>query len=128
MTYKSEKEWFKQVDYDIGTAEAMYNSERYIYCVFMCQLSFEKSLKGLWASKFMDDAPKTHSLKFLVSKLNLQIPEELLKCILEIDNVSVLTRYPEELDNLYGQFTKERTSDILNNTKKGIEWLLKLKI
>lgn len=128
MTYKSETEWFKQVEYDLGTAEAMFKSERYIYSVFMCQLSFEKALKGLWASKFKDDAPKTHSLKFLISKLDLQIPDELLKNILEIDNVSVLTRYPEELDKLYGQFTKDRTSKILNNTKKGIEWLLKLKI
>ncbi len=52
MAFKSKEEWFKQVIYDLGTAEAMFSTERYIYCVFMCQLTFEKALKGLWAEKF----------------------------------------------------------------------------
>ncbi|OGU14216.1 MAG: hypothetical protein A2X61_14595 [Ignavibacteria bacterium GWB2_35_12] len=126
--YKSQEEWNKQVEYDIGTAEAMFSTERYIYCVFMCQLSFEKALKGLWAAKFQEDAPKTHNLKYLATKLNISIPEDSMRCMLEIDSVSVLTRYPEELDKLYGQFTKIRTTEILNNTKKAIDWLLKVKI
>ncbi len=57
----------------------------------------------------------------------MSFPEDIMRFLLEMDSVSVLTRYPEELDKLYGQFTKIRTIEILNNTKKVIDWLLKIK-
>ncbi len=44
---KSYEEWFFQSNYDIETAKSMFQSGRYIYCVFMCHLSLEKALKGL---------------------------------------------------------------------------------
>ena len=40
------KEWLKQADYDMDTADAMHSSGRYFYAVFMCHLSIEKALKG----------------------------------------------------------------------------------
>jgi len=43
------KEWQTQSDYDFNTAKAMFESGRYIYSVFMCHLSIEKALKGLFA-------------------------------------------------------------------------------
>lgn len=45
------KEWLKQAEYDLGTAEAMFKSKRYIYTVFMCHLSIEKALKGLYGKE-----------------------------------------------------------------------------
>lgn len=42
------EEWFKQADYDLGTAEAMFRSRRYIYSIFMCHLCLEKALKDCW--------------------------------------------------------------------------------
>jgi len=50
--YKLPKEWFKQADYDLDTARAMFDSGRYIYTIFMCHLSIEKALKGVYAGKF----------------------------------------------------------------------------
>ena len=29
-------EWFRQAEYDMKTAEAMFKARRYIYVVFMC--------------------------------------------------------------------------------------------
>ncbi len=47
MTFENTyNEWFLQSDYDLGTAEDMFRSGRYIYCFFMCHLSLEKALKG----------------------------------------------------------------------------------
>ncbi len=40
-------EWLRQAEYDINTAKAMYDTGRYIYTAFMCQLSIEKFIKGL---------------------------------------------------------------------------------
>lgn len=42
---KQTQEWFRQSDYDMDTAEYMYQGGRYIYTVFMCHLSIEKALK-----------------------------------------------------------------------------------
>jgi HEPN domain-containing protein len=47
------------------TAEAMFKSKRYIYAVFMCHLSIEKVLKGLYAQMLPEVPPKTHNRGFL---------------------------------------------------------------
>lgn len=44
------EEWLKQADYDLDTADFMFKGKRYIYAVFMCHLSIEKALKGLYLS------------------------------------------------------------------------------
>ena len=36
---KSPQEWLKQADYDIKTAEIMFDNKRHIYAVFICHLS-----------------------------------------------------------------------------------------
>ena len=45
------EEWFFQSDYDLETAQFMLQSGRNIYCIFMCHLSLEKALKGLFIKK-----------------------------------------------------------------------------
>jgi len=42
---KSPQEWLKQADYDMETAEIMFDNKRHIYAVFMCHLAIEKILK-----------------------------------------------------------------------------------
>lgn len=55
-------EWLRQSDYDIGTAEAMYNTSRYVYTAFMCQLAIEKAIKGLIVERTGDIPPKRITL------------------------------------------------------------------
>lgn len=50
--------------YDLDTADAMYQSGRYLYVVFMCQLSIEKLTKGLHILKRGEEAPRTHKYLF----------------------------------------------------------------
>jgi len=49
--FKPPEEWAKQTEYDLKTAKAMFKTRRYIYAVFMCHLSIEKALKGLYVKK-----------------------------------------------------------------------------
>ena len=47
--------------YDLDTAEAMFQSGRYLYIVFMCQQAIEKLSKGLFISyKNLRDSEKSH--------------------------------------------------------------------
>ena len=79
---KKPDEWLKQADYDMDTAEFMFNGERYFYAVFMSHLSIEKALKGRYVQKFDKTPPKTHNLLYLIELIDPQIPENLYNIML----------------------------------------------
>jgi HEPN domain-containing protein len=43
---KEVKNWLDSAQYDLETAEHIFNAGRYIYTIFMCHLSLEKLLKA----------------------------------------------------------------------------------
>jgi HEPN domain-containing protein len=115
--YKPPEEWFKQADYDLDTAETLFKSGKYIYTVFICHLSIEKALKGLYAKKFKKDPPKTHDLSYLTKKINLKLPKLHQDFLEDLNDLSVPTRYPDELENLLKQYKKNRVKKALSQTK-----------
>lgn len=120
---KSSQEWSRQAEYDMETAIAMLDSGRYIYCVFMCHLSIEKSLKALYVKKLGKNPSKTHSLVYLAQSIQLDLPEQTKEFLEILDDVSVPTRYPEELEKLIKEYSKDRTKNILDNSRKALRWL-----
>ena len=116
--YKPPEEWFKQADYDLETAETLFKSGKYIYTVFICHLSIEKALKGLYAKKFKKDPPKIHNLNYFCAKIGLVLPENLLNFIDKLNSLCVPTRYPDELEKLLKDYKKDLTEEILNQTKE----------
>ena len=116
-------EWFKQADYDLDTAEFMFSGERYFYSVFMCHLSIEKALKGLYIRKFKDAPPKTHNLLYLIEFIDLDLPEDMYDFVFTLNRVSVLTRYPDNLQKMLEDYNREKTSEILGKSKELLRWL-----
>lgn len=123
---KISQEWFKQADYDIKTAAAMFAAKKYIYTVFMCHLSMEKALKGLYAKKLELFPPKSHDLIYLISKLEIKPEENIGDFIDELNDQGVLTRYPNELSSLIKAYNKEKANRILLNTKEVLKWIKKI--
>ena len=68
-------EWFRQAEYDIGTAEYLFNGEKCFYAVFMSHLSIEKALKGIFIKKLKEAPPKTHNLLYIIELIDLTLPE-----------------------------------------------------
>lgn len=120
---KSSQEWSRQAEYDMETAGAMLDSGRYIYCVFMCHLSVEKSLKALYAKKLGKNPSKTHSLVYLAQSLHIDLPEKIKEFLEILDSVSVPTRYPEELEKLIKEYTENKTKNILDESREASRWL-----
>jgi len=120
---KSSQEWSSQAEYDMETAIAMLDSGRYIYCVFMCHLSIEKSLKALYAKKLGKNPSKTHSLVYLAQSLHLDLPEKIKEFLEILDSVSVPTRYPEELEKLIKEYTENKAKNILDESREASKWL-----
>ncbi len=116
-------EWFKQADYDMDTAEFMFSGERYFYSVFMCHLSIEKALKGLYIQKFKDTPLKTHNLLYLLEIIDLELPEDMYDFVFTLNRVSVLTRYPDDLQRMLKDYNKEKTKEILDKSKELLKWL-----
>ena len=120
---KKYEEWFFQSDYDLDTAVDMYKSGRYVYCIFMCHLSLEKALKGLFVKHTGEYPPKSHSLIFFVEKLGIQMNDATYEFVFTLNKISVPTRYPEDLRKLFEAYTEKRTEEILNLTKETHLWI-----
>jgi HEPN domain-containing protein len=87
--------WVEDAEYDLQSAEVMLNSRRYFFVVFMCHLTIEKLLKAVIVERQGIVPPKTHNLVGLVAQAGLTIPAERRPLINELDNMSVVTRYPD---------------------------------
>ena len=120
---KSPQEWLKQADYDIKTAEIMFDNKRYFYAVFMCHLSIEKALKGLYQERLKEIPPKVHNLVYLLNKIGVKPSEPTGKFLIKLNEASIVTRYPEELDELQKNFTQLVVRNILLKSKEALEWI-----
>jgi HEPN domain-containing protein len=116
------EEWLRQADYDMETADYMFAGGRYFYAVFMCHLSIEKSLKGLYRKKLSQEPPRVHNLIYLVNKIGIKPPEPIGRFIVKLNEASVATRYPEEIRRLQEDFTQAIVRNILSEGRKALEW------
>ena len=117
------REWLLQSDYDMNTAEYMYSGDRHVYAVFMCHLSIEKALKGLYFEKQLSIPPKSHNLIYLINKIGIKPPAEIGKFVVKLNEVSIATRYPENLIKLQQLYTRAVVEDILIRGKEAIAWI-----
>lgn len=117
------KEWFKQADYDMETAEVMYRGGRYFYAVFMCHLSIEKALKGLSHKILGEVPPKTHNLLLLLDKSGKKPDPEKEKFIIKLNTASVVTRYPDDLAKIQAVYSKEIAINFIQQSQGVLEWI-----
>lgn len=77
-------------------------------------------------SKILNELhPKTHDLIFLLEKISLAPPENIFQFIYSINAESVATRYPDDIQRTLKDYTKERTLEIIRNSKQALQWLKK---
>jgi HEPN domain-containing protein len=117
------EEWLKQADYDMDTADTMQISGRYLYAVFMCHLSIEKALKGLFHHVLAELPPKTHNLLYLLNKIGKKPESTLEKFITKLNTASIATRYPDDLAKIQSEYTKEITEEIIFKSKDVLKWV-----
>jgi HEPN domain-containing protein len=116
-------EWLKQADYDVETAEIMFQSGRYMYAVFMSHLAMEKALKALYAYQQDEVPPKTHNLLYLLNKLEVRPAPQVEKFLTRLNTASVTTRYPDDLDKIQSAYDAEVTLAILTQSKEFLSWI-----
>lgn len=122
---KDSKSFKASAQYDLQTAEAMLNSEKFVYVVFMCHLSVEKMLKAIVAEVTKRAPPKTHNLIYLIKLGVVNFPRELFDFVTKINNASIVTRYPEDFSKLLDVYSKSVVQEYLAKTKEVIQCLEK---
>lgn len=65
------KYWVELADYDFETAQAMFETKRFLYVGFMCHQVIEKMLKAYWSNVLEEPALKIHHLSRLAAKSGL---------------------------------------------------------
>jgi HEPN domain-containing protein len=117
------EEWLKQADYDMDTADVMHDNKRHYYAVFMCHLSIEKALKGLYQKKTSSLPPKGHNLISLMHKSGVKPDDDTGVFMAELNDVDVKTRYPENLNRMIEQYSRDVVTEMLAKAKEVLKWI-----
>lgn len=123
---KEIENWIKSSEYDIKTAVLMFKGRRHIYVIFMCHLAVEKFLKAIVAKRTKKIPPKTHDLYYLIKLAGLEIPLTQQKIISHLNQVSIPTRYPENMSKISLQYNKSVAARYLKETQSLLKWLRKI--
>jgi HEPN domain-containing protein len=123
--------WLDIAQYDLDTADAMLNSGRWLYVVFMCQQAVEKLVKGLYVLYVDDDVPKTHNIRALIEKFENLLPEDVTVERYELfEDLTVHYlngRYADYKQKLSECLNEQSAKEFLKKTREAFTWLLTLK-
>ena len=115
--------WREHAQYDLDTAESLFVSGRFPYCLFMCHLAIEKILKSIIVTESQSHAPYTHNLIDLASKSSKEFSPQQKSLIAELNEFNLEARYPDWKRDFYKTSTHEFTEAYLAKTKELFIWL-----
>lgn len=118
--------WLKISNYDLKSAASSFKEGFYLKAVESCHASIEKLIKGIIADQRIEPPPKIHDLLKLASLAVIQdVSEDIKKLLDELNDVYLSTRYPDNIDEIINDFTKEKTQKVVNKVEEVHKWLMK---
>lgn len=119
------KYWVELADYDFETAQAMFETKRFLYVGFMCHQVIEKMLKAYWSNVLEEPALKIHSLSRLAEKsgLDKDMSEKQTDFIDSLEPLNIEARYPSYKDRLMNTLTEERCKELIKQTDELRLWI-----
>jgi len=128
--------WEDIANYDLDTAEAMFNSGRYLYVVFMCQQAVEKLVKGLYVLNKGEEPPRVHNILNVfdriydidvLGKAHSEKSDEYFSFFDELLAYYISERYPSYKEKLSNSIDKDKALEVLDRSKEVFLWLKSLK-
>jgi HEPN domain-containing protein len=116
--------WINLSDYDMETAEAMWQTKRYLYVGFMCHQVVEKIFKACYVKLREDTPPFTHDLEYIALKSGFyeSLSEKQQDFIGELNPLNIETRYSEYKEEISKRLTSSKCVKLLEQTKKIQQW------
>ncbi len=129
--------WLMLSDYDLDTIDVLVEGKRWVYVAYLCQQAVERQLKGMYVYYLNSEAPKTHNINFLFSKLlaleefpdvgtHDEVEERREQCedFLIDAMFYYMSDYPFSYKNIMNRFVDEDIAlDLYARTKDMIAWL-----
>jgi HEPN domain-containing protein len=123
--------WLDHAQYDLDTAEVMYQGGRWLYVVFMCQQAVEKLCKGLYLLYIDDNVPRIHDISNLIRRFEDKLPETITednyRFFDQLTHFYLNDRYPEYQQDISALVNEPSAKAVLDKTKESFQWLLTLK-
>jgi HEPN domain-containing protein len=123
--------WLDHAQYDLHTAESMFNTGRWFYVAFMSQQAIEKLVKGLYTLFVDDNVPRIHNIKTLFErfeeKISGTVPLEHYRLFETLSGYYISNRYPDFENKADTVVNKNTAEALLKKTKEVFAWLLTLK-
>ena len=119
--------WLEVAEYDLSTAEFMFDSNRYSYVTFMCQQAIEKLAKGIYVYTFDKEAKYTHNINIVLSDIESIVNSDEYDTYKSFFNELVMYyvagRYDVYKAKIAENLNKENTKEIIDKTKEAFAWL-----
>ena len=118
--------WLKSSEEDELTMWALFESGRYTHSLFFGHLYIEKLCKALWIKNNNGNTPPfIHNLLKLLNGIDSGLSEADILFLDKLNEYQLKGRYPDYVQNLKQQTTKEYTAHSINCIKQISECLRK---
>lgn len=117
--------WIKSAKHDLETAESLFKSKHYDWCLFISHLVIEKILKAFFVRDQKEFPPKIHKLDVIAEKTKLNLSSDEMDFLKEINEFNLTARYPDFKFDFYKLCTKEFTEKYFSKIKDLAKCLLK---
>jgi HEPN domain-containing protein len=116
--------WIDSAENDLETANILFNSKRYDWCLFISHLVVEKAVKAVFVLNNDNKIPpKTHNLLKLAKNSNLDLSKEQELLFKEISSFNIEARYPQYKQEFYKLCNREFTIKYFNKIKDIFKWI-----
>jgi len=123
--------WKLYAERDLDAAQAMFETGKWFYVLFMCQQSVEKLIKGVYNLYVDGDVPKTHNISMLANRIedssNILFDEYKHQLFNTLSKYYLSDRYPDFLTEINTPISEEEIKKIFHRTNEVFAWLLTLK-
>jgi HEPN domain-containing protein len=121
------KYWLESARNNLESAEIIFDSGRYDWCLFIGHLALEKILKAIFVNKNDNNIPpKIHNLVRLAELSEIELNEEQKFLLDKINDFNIQTRYPDYKFEFYKQCDAEYTKKYLGKIKEFYKWFSSL--
>jgi len=115
------RNWFKQAEADLRSANNSRSAGDYYMAVFASQQAAEKALKALCLFK-LREFPKGHSIIYLAQKV--EVPDRMLSGIRDLNPEYLSTRYPDMAAGIPAElYDDDIAGRHLNTAEEVVGWV-----
>jgi len=117
------KYWRESAQRDLESAEAIFSSGRYDWCLFVGHLALEKILKALFVERNDNNIPpKIHNLVRLAELSRIEMNDEQKFFLDKASDFNTQTRYPDYKLEFYKTCDADYAKENLAKIKELYKW------